>query len=87
MNRYLTKNEIKLPNMKKRMFNLTSNQRKVNQNSIEIPFHPSQNVSHSENKQEVLARTWNKRDPKYTAGEHVNSSNSYRNQYKAFSKN
>jgi hypothetical protein len=46
------------------MFNIFNHEGDKNQNDIEIPSHPSQNVYHQEKKvQQMLARTWGKNNP------------------------
>jgi hypothetical protein len=53
------------------MFNILNHKGNANQNYTEIPSHPSQNVYHQENKQQILARMLGK-GTLYTAGGNVN---------------
>jgi hypothetical protein len=54
------------------MFNNFSHQKNANQNYFEIPSHFSQNCNHQENKQQMLAVVWRKKEPLYTVGRNVN---------------
>jgi hypothetical protein len=55
------------------MFNIVSHKGNANENYNEIPFHPTQNDKHQENKhQEMLASIWGEKEPIYTVGGNAN---------------
>jgi hypothetical protein len=49
--------------MHEETFNICSYKGNANQNSTEIPSHPSKNGNHQENKQQMLARRQGKGNP------------------------
>jgi hypothetical protein len=53
------------------MFNILSNPGNAYQNDIEFPFHLSQKVYHQENKQQMLVRMPEEKEPLYTVGGNV----------------
>jgi hypothetical protein len=55
------------------MFNIVSHKGNANENYNEIPFHPTQNGKHQENKhQEMLVSIWGEKESVYTVGGNAN---------------
>jgi hypothetical protein len=54
--------EVQMANKYSKKSNILGYKGKASQNDIEIPFHPSQNNYHQENKQEMLSRMQGQRE-------------------------